>query len=51
MAIKKESSIDTLSFNLPSGVPVEIQEVTGAAEKLLLDKKEMTINEQHMEEL
>ena len=41
MAIKKESSIDTLSFNLPSGVPVEIQEVTGAAEKLLLDKKEM----------
>ena len=38
---KKEILNDTVRFDLPSGIPVEIQEVTGAAEKMLLDRKEM----------
>ena len=38
---KQESIIETVKFDLPSGIPIEIQEVTGAAEKMLLDRQEM----------
>ena len=32
---------DIVAFDLPSGIPVEIQEVTAAAEKMLLNRQDM----------
>jgi len=38
---KKEIDNEKVTFDLPSGIPVEIQEVTAAAEKMLLNRQEM----------
>ena len=38
---KREVAGEVESFNLPSGIPVEIQEIDAAAERLLTNRKEM----------
>ena len=39
---RREIIGDVESFNLPSGIPVEIQEIDAAAERVLTNKKDVS---------